>query len=94
MSDLSTGKMTSDGQITISEQIRQQLGLKPDAKFLEVVVNNCILLIPQDEVLHDLAKKSHDAFTKAGITADQLLEGLKQRREDNVRQQYPELFND
>ena len=70
MADLNTCKMSSKGQITISSNARKQLGLKPEARLLEVVVNNCILLIPQDEVLHDVMKKAHASLNAAGASGD------------------------
>jgi len=94
MADLNTCKMSTKGQITISSNARKQLGLKPEARLLEVVVNNCILLIPQDEVLHDLMKKASDSLKAAGVTADQLKKGVGKRREARVKQKYPKLFND
>lgn len=94
MADLSTCKMSSKGQITISSNARKQLGLKPEARLLEVVVNNCILFIPQDEVLHDIMKKAHDNLQAAGITADQLVTGVGKRREARVKQKYPKLFDE
>jgi bifunctional DNA-binding transcriptional regulator/antitoxin component of YhaV-PrlF toxin-antitoxin module len=94
MADLNTCKMSSKGQITISSNARKQLGLKPEARLLEVVVNNCILLIPQDEVLHDVMKKAHDNLKAAGITADRLIAGVGKRRDARVKRKYPELFNE
>lgn len=94
MADLNTCKMSSKGQITISSHARKQLGLKPEARLLEVVVNNCILLIPQDEVLHDVMKKAGENLKAAGLTADQLIAGAEERREARVKEQYPELYDD
>lgn len=94
MADLNTCKMSSKGQITISSNARKQLGLKPEARLLEVVVNNCILLIPQDEVLHDVMKKAHASLNAAGITAEQLVTGVGKRREARARQKYPELLDE
>jgi len=59
--ELSSLKISAKGQVTISARARRQLGLTPDTSLLEVVVNRCLVLIPQGEVLPDIYLKAKDS---------------------------------
>ncbi len=91
--ELNSIKLSPKGQVTISSHARKQLGLKPETRLLEVVINNCLVLIPQDEVLSEILKKAQEGIQKAGINAVKLKASISKRRTKNLSKHYPELFN-
>jgi bifunctional DNA-binding transcriptional regulator/antitoxin component of YhaV-PrlF toxin-antitoxin module len=91
--ELNSIKLSPKGQVTISSHARRQLGLKPETRLLEVVINNCLVLIPQDEVLSEILKKAQIGMRKAGMSATKLKAAINKRRTKNLSKHYPELFH-
>ncbi|HEY9869251.1 MAG TPA: AbrB/MazE/SpoVT family DNA-binding domain-containing protein [Candidatus Obscuribacterales bacterium] len=92
--ELNTVKMSSKGQITISSSARKQLGLGPESQLVEVVINNCLLLIPQNQALADIAKKAKDGLLKLGLTPEELRAGVEERQRELIKERYPGLSDD
>jgi bifunctional DNA-binding transcriptional regulator/antitoxin component of YhaV-PrlF toxin-antitoxin module len=92
--ELNTVKMSSKGQITISSSARKQLGLGPDSQLVEVVVNNCLLLIPQNQALAAIAKKAKEGLLKLGLTPEGLKTSVEDRQRELVKERYPGLSDD
>ena len=89
---LNSIKVSPKGQVTISVDARKQLGIKPKTRLLEVVVNNCLLLIPQDEVISDILHKAREGMKKAGLSAKELKSAINKRRTKNIARRYPAFY--
>jgi bifunctional DNA-binding transcriptional regulator/antitoxin component of YhaV-PrlF toxin-antitoxin module len=83
--------MTSKGQVTLSSKTRKKLGLEKGATFLEVLVGNCVLLVPEDKVLSDIMARAQEAINDAGVTAGGLLEELERLKTERFAKEYPDL---
>jgi bifunctional DNA-binding transcriptional regulator/antitoxin component of YhaV-PrlF toxin-antitoxin module len=83
--------MTSKGQVTLSSKTRKKLGLEKGATFLEVLVGNCVLLVPEDKVLEDIMARAQEAIKDAGITSDDLLQEVERLKAERFAKEYPDL---
>jgi hypothetical protein len=92
--ELNTVKMSGEGQITISSRAREQLGLGAETRLLEMVVNNCLVFIPQNQELHDVVTRVREGLFKAGLTVGDLKTGVERHKECLVRERYPGLDDD
>jgi bifunctional DNA-binding transcriptional regulator/antitoxin component of YhaV-PrlF toxin-antitoxin module len=94
VAELNSIKLSSKGQVTISVNARRQLKLKPETNLLEVVVNNCLILIPQDEVLSDILLKAKESIKKIGLNGNQFKKAVAKRQSKNLVKRYPKLLDD
>jgi AbrB family looped-hinge helix DNA binding protein len=46
--------VTGKGQITLSAAARKRLGIEQGTTLIEVVVGNCLVLLPQNTIMHQL----------------------------------------
>jgi bifunctional DNA-binding transcriptional regulator/antitoxin component of YhaV-PrlF toxin-antitoxin module len=83
--------MTSKGQVTLSSKTRKKLGLEKGATFLEVLVGNCVLLVPEDKVLSDIMARAQEAIKDAGVTSDDLLQEVERLKAERFAKEYPDL---
>jgi bifunctional DNA-binding transcriptional regulator/antitoxin component of YhaV-PrlF toxin-antitoxin module len=83
--------MTSKGQVTISAKARKELGLDQGDTLIEMVVGNCIVLLPQNQILAETARKAQEAIKHAGVTAEEIIHEAHRLREARSAQRYPEL---
>jgi bifunctional DNA-binding transcriptional regulator/antitoxin component of YhaV-PrlF toxin-antitoxin module len=91
--ELNSLKLSSKGQVTISAHARRQLKLKPATNLLEVVINNCLILIPQDEVLSDILLKAKESIKKIGVNKNQFKKAVAKRQSKNLSKRYPKLLD-
>jgi bifunctional DNA-binding transcriptional regulator/antitoxin component of YhaV-PrlF toxin-antitoxin module len=83
--------MTSKGQVTISAKARKELGLDQGDTLIEMVVGNCIVLLPQNQILAETARKAQEAIKHAGITAEEIIHEADRLREARTAERYPDL---
>lgn len=83
--------MTSKGQVTISARARKELGLDQGDTLIEMVVGNCIVLLPQNQILAETARKAQEAIKAAGITAKEIIHEADRLREARSAERYPDL---
>ncbi len=83
--------MTSKGQVTISARARKELGLDQGDTLIEIVVGNCIVLLPQNQILADTARKAQEAIKNAGVTAAEIVHAAEQIKEKRSAERYPDL---
>lgn len=83
--------MTSKGQVTISSRARKTLGLDKGDTLIEMVVGNCIVLLPQNQILADTARKAQEAIKRAGVSAEEIIQEADRLREARLAERYPEL---
>ena len=83
--------MTSKGQVTISARARKELGLDQGDTLIEMVVGNCIVLLPQNQILAETARKAQEAIKQAGVTAEEIIHEADRLREAHTAERYPDL---
>jgi bifunctional DNA-binding transcriptional regulator/antitoxin component of YhaV-PrlF toxin-antitoxin module len=83
--------MTSKGQVTISSRARKTLGLDKGDTLIEMVVGNCIVLLPQNQILADTARKAQEAIKRAGISAEEIIQEADRLKEARLAERYPDL---
>lgn len=83
--------MTSKGQVTISSRARKALGLDKGDTLIEMVVGNCIVLLPEHQILAETARKAQDAIKHAGVTAEEIIQEADRLREARLAERYPDL---
>ena len=88
---LRTLTMTSKGQVTISARARKELGLDQGDTLIEMVVGNCIVLLPQNQILAETARKAQEAIKAAGVTAEEIIQAADRLREARTAERYPDL---
>ena len=91
MMDLPSLKMSSKGQITLSSHARKQLGLGKGSTLMEVVVGNCVILMPQNQVLEQIRKRAQAALQKAGTSIDEINAEVERLKDQRLAEQYPDL---
>lgn len=87
MSDVSTTKMTSKGQVVIPEEIRDHMQLESGVRFLVLASDDSILfkrIYPPKQDFIALLEASHKLAKKHGVTEadieDAIIESRKARR--------------
>jgi AbrB family looped-hinge helix DNA binding protein len=83
--------ITSKGQVTISAKARKTLGLDKGDTLIEMVVGDCIVLLPQNQILAETARKAQEAIKHAGVTAEEIIHEADQLREARIAERYPDL---
>lgn len=83
--------MTSKGQVTISSRARKALGLDKGDTLIEMVVGNCIVLLPENQILAETARKAQEAIKHAGVTAEEIIQEADRLREARLAERYPDL---
>ena len=83
--------MTSKGQVTISSRARKTLGLDKGDTLIEIVVGNCIVLLPENQILAETARKAQEAIKRAGVTAEEIIQEADRLREARMAERYPDL---
>lgn len=71
-SEVRTVHISGDGQLSISQAARRLLHLRPGSSLLELVIGNCLILVPQDEDLNQTRQSAHQALCRAGVTVEEL----------------------
>ena len=83
--------MTSKGQVTLSSKIRKKLGFLKGATFIEVLIGNCVLLVPEDRVLSGIMARAQEALKDAGVTAKELMAEVEKVKAQRFAKEYPKL---
>jgi bifunctional DNA-binding transcriptional regulator/antitoxin component of YhaV-PrlF toxin-antitoxin module len=91
---ISTLKLSSQGQVTLSKEARQQHGLNAGETLIEISLPGCIILLPQSEVLADLMLRAQSGLKRLGLTVDELKEKVAKRREEQLNERYPGVFDE
>lgn len=83
--------MTTKGQVTISSRARKELGLDKGDTLIELVIGNCIVLLPENQILAETARKAQEAIKQAGVTAKEIIREADRLREARLKNRYPNL---
>ena len=83
--------VTSKGQVTLSASARKHLGIEQGTTLIEVVVGNCLVLLPQNTIMQQLRTEAAAAIQRAGVTAQEIIAEADRLREERLSERYPEL---
>ena len=84
-------KITSKGQVTISSRARKILGLDRGDTLIEMVVGNCIVLLPESQILSETARKAEEAIKRAGVKVEEIIQEADRLRDARLAERYPDL---
>ena len=84
--------ITSKGQVTISARARKLLGLDKGDHLIELVIGNCVILMPENRVLNEATRQAHKALNIAGVTVEELLKESEKLKEEDFIKKYPNLI--
>ncbi|MFA7336382.1 MAG: AbrB/MazE/SpoVT family DNA-binding domain-containing protein [Candidatus Obscuribacterales bacterium] len=91
MEKVKSVSVSSKGQITLSSHARKQLGLEKGSTLMEVVVGNCIILMPQNQVLEQVRRRAQEALKKSGVSMDEINAEVERLKPERFAEQYPDL---
>ncbi len=83
--------LSSKGQVTLSSKARQQLGLAPGATLMEIIVGNCVILMPENRLLADAKKLAQQSLQESGISMDDLNAEIERLKAERFAKEYPDL---
>jgi len=91
---ISTLKLSSQGQVTLSKEARQRHSLTAGEILIEISLPGCIVLLPQSEVLADLMLRAQSGLKKLGLSGEELKTRVAKRGAKQLKTRYPGIFND
>ncbi len=83
--------VASNGQLSISSEALKALKLHKGDCLVEIVVGNCIVLLPRTQILRATVEHAQEAIRRAGIDASEIIYEADKASELRVSEQYPEL---
>lgn len=86
--------VTSKGQVTLSASARKRLGIEQGTTLIEVVVGNCLVLLPQNTIMHQLRTEAAEALKRAGVKPEEIIAESDRLREQRFNERYPGIGND
>ena len=81
-------RLSGEGQITLPEELREELAITEGDLFSLVRINSYLLLFPKRLVVPEMADKIAELAEVKGITLDDLLAGLNEVGEELYRERY------
>jgi bifunctional DNA-binding transcriptional regulator/antitoxin component of YhaV-PrlF toxin-antitoxin module len=81
--------VTSKGQITLSASARKRLGIEQGTTLIEVIVGNCLVLLPQNTIMHQLRTEAAEAIQRAGVTLEDIIAESDRLRKKRFSERYP-----
>lgn len=91
---ISTLKLSSQGQVTLSKEARQQHGLSTGETLIEISLPGCIVLLPQSAVLADLMLRAQAGLDRLGLNVDELKSKVRKRASRRLQGRYPGVFDE
>lgn len=76
-------------QVTISASVRKQLGIHEGTVLIEVVIGNCLVLIPESTCLHQLQIEAAAALERAGLKPGDIIAEADHIRNERFSERYP-----
>jgi bifunctional DNA-binding transcriptional regulator/antitoxin component of YhaV-PrlF toxin-antitoxin module len=86
--------VTSKGQVTLSAAARKQLGIEQGTTLIEVVVGNCLVLLPENRITSQLRHEAQAALERAGVSVGELKDEAARLKEERLSERYPGLGDD
>jgi bifunctional DNA-binding transcriptional regulator/antitoxin component of YhaV-PrlF toxin-antitoxin module len=88
------GVVDAKGRFSLSKDVREALGIEPGSTLAYVVIDNTVLLIPQDAHVAALLQHAARVVEESGLAAQDFLDELSAVRAQVVRKLYGEAFMD
>jgi AbrB family looped-hinge helix DNA binding protein len=83
-----TAEIKSRGQLTIPKKIRETLTLEEGQVVSLIPVGDSILITPQRLPMEEARREFRKLLKAAGVSAEELLEGIKTERKDFFEKTY------
>jgi len=90
---INTVKLSSQGQVTLSKEAREQQGLSMGETLIEISLPGCIILLPQSRVLADLMLRAQEGLGRLGLSVDQLRARVAQQQQESAKAKYPRILD-
>jgi bifunctional DNA-binding transcriptional regulator/antitoxin component of YhaV-PrlF toxin-antitoxin module len=90
---INTVKLSSQGQVTLSKEAREQQGLSSGETLIEISLPGCIILLPQSQVLADLMLRAQEGLGRLGLGVDELKARVAKRQQESTRKKYPGILD-
>ena len=86
-----TGRLSEKGQIVLPKGFREEQNLNAGSPVTILRFGNGLLLIPEEKRFDEICTSIEKTMIKAGISAEYILEGLPQARNDVFEELYPKM---
>lgn len=86
-----TGRLSEKGQIVLPKGFREEQNLNAGSPITILKFGNGLLLIPEEKRFEKICASIERTMFNSGITAEDILEGLPQARNEVFAELYPEL---
>lgn len=94
MRHVTTATLGEQGQMILPQEFRAANHLEPGDPIAMIQIGNQLILIPEKARFVQLGDSIAAKLDEAGISEDELQEGLNETREEIAKERYPELFLD
>ncbi|MBM3243116.1 AbrB/MazE/SpoVT family DNA-binding domain-containing protein [Candidatus Poribacteria bacterium] len=85
---MNTVTVRQRGEITLPKEVREACHVAPGAIFSVVPIGDVILLIPGHSRVGEAAAQLEHLRESAGLTVEQMMEGLDEERERYYQERY------
>ena len=75
-------------QITLPKEVCDRLGIKPGDKLELTLEDSTLVARPKKAIALEALREIREAFRRAGVTEEELLEAGRQVREELAREKY------
>lgn len=83
-----TVQVRKRGTLTLPAELRVKYNIEPGDTFRLVDLDGIFVLTPMVPMVPELAREIERARIEAGLTVEELLEGLREQRERYYREKY------
>ena len=78
------------GAVTLPADLREKYGIEPGDTFRLIVLDGVFVLTPMVTMVPELAREIERSRLEAGLSTEELLQGLREQRERYHRQDHGE----
>ncbi len=83
-----TVRVRQRGVLTLPASLREKYGIRPGDTFRLVDLDGIFVLTPMVPMVPELAREIERMRQEAGLTVEELLEGLREQRKRYVQERY------
>jgi bifunctional DNA-binding transcriptional regulator/antitoxin component of YhaV-PrlF toxin-antitoxin module len=84
--------LDDQGRLTIPEEVQRELDLHPGARLAYSIIDGMFVLFPQEKHLAVLIDRAAEALSRAGLTAQDIIDELPAVRAEIMRETYGDEF--
>ncbi len=85
---MDTVQVRQRGTVTLPADLRAKYGIKEGDTFRVIDLDGIFVLTPMVPMVPELAREIEKARLEAGLTVEELLEGLREQRERYYKEKY------